>query len=112
MIPTCYYNIRLYLFDVNTTSSEDLMTAINEFESKQLKYILVGNKVDEEDNLFHKKYLDLEKVERVKELFDSVIRFLSEESPDIKFPVTIKLSEDEEGYSWIAIAEIFEDEND
>ncbi len=52
-------DIVLYLFDVNTTSSEDLMTAINEFESKQLKYILVGNKVDEEDNLFHKKYLNV-----------------------------------------------------
>jgi tRNA modification GTPase len=52
-------DIVLYLFDVNTTSSEELMTTKNEFESKQIKYILVGNKVDEEDNLFHERYVNI-----------------------------------------------------
>ena len=52
-------DIVLYLFDVNTTSLEELIIATNEFESKQIKYILVGNKVDEEDNLFHEKYINI-----------------------------------------------------
>lgn len=52
-------DIVLYLFDVNTTSSEELMNTKNEFEEKHIKYILVGNKVDEEDNLFHEKYLNI-----------------------------------------------------
>jgi tRNA modification GTPase len=52
-------DIVLYLFDVNTTSLEELIIVTNEFESKQIKYILVGNKVDEEDNLFHEKYINI-----------------------------------------------------
>jgi tRNA modification GTPase len=52
-------DIVLYLFDVNTTTSEELMTSKNEFESKQIKYILVGNKVDGKDNLLHEKYVNI-----------------------------------------------------
>ena len=36
----------LYLFDVNTESDGELQKVIKEFEDRQLKYLLVGNKMD------------------------------------------------------------------
>lgn len=39
-------DIVLYLFDVNTTTAEELRTAVNDFEKENIVYLLIGNKAD------------------------------------------------------------------
>lgn len=39
-------NIVLYLFDVNEITETDLQQVVNTFEKEQIRYLLVGNKVD------------------------------------------------------------------
>ncbi len=39
-------DVVVYMFDVNQTSAEDLKSMVQEFEGKQLKYLLIGNKAD------------------------------------------------------------------
>ncbi len=39
-------DVVLYLFDVREVSTQELLVAMHEMQEKQIKYILVGNKVD------------------------------------------------------------------
>jgi tRNA modification GTPase len=50
-------DIVLYIFDVNTESTNDLQTQINIFETENIKYLLVGNKADNgfEENKYAQK---------------------------------------------------------
>jgi tRNA modification GTPase len=50
-------DIVLYIFDVNTENENDLQTQINIFEKENIKYLLVGNKADNQfsDNTFAQK---------------------------------------------------------
>ncbi len=41
----------IYLFDVNTTSFEELATEINEIKAEEKPYIIVGNKIDQNSDL-------------------------------------------------------------
>ena len=43
-------DVVIYLFDVNEITTADLQSTINEFNSKRLKYVLVGNKADAADD--------------------------------------------------------------
>jgi tRNA modification GTPase len=48
-------DVVLYLFDVNTTSTEELQTVINDFKKESIPYLLVGNKSENlsTDQLFN-----------------------------------------------------------
>lgn len=39
-------DVVIYLFDVNEISSEELQVSIHEMQEKQIRYLLVGNKID------------------------------------------------------------------
>jgi tRNA modification GTPase len=39
-------DIVIYLFDVNEISTRELMIAVNEMQEREIKYLLVGNKID------------------------------------------------------------------
>jgi len=46
-------DIVLYIFDVNNTTDEELLTITDELEKESIKYILVGNKVDKTNAAFN-----------------------------------------------------------
>jgi len=53
-------DVVLYLFDVNEISKNDLLVSIHEMEEKNIKYLLVGNKVDlATDELLAEKFTEI-----------------------------------------------------
>ncbi len=49
-------NIVLYLFDVNEITEADLQQVVNTFEKEQIRYLLVGNKVDGQNTAAQQRF--------------------------------------------------------
>lgn len=70
-------NIVIYLFDINNTTDDDINAQKNTFESENIKFIFVGNKIDEyykdldkksaDKNILHISAKNKEKIDLLKQ---------------------------------------------